>query len=285
MEIKFINDKLCYIDRYRAGLLDYALKLNYGVEKYSSLTKLVVESRRSKGDTKTVVVSSNLRTNLKVLLFYWSPIIIILNGLGRYRKTKLRFIIGYLIGLRIDSSFLIQNYADFRYFRRFFNHNVIWMPGSGGSRRNSKKIGYFVITRDEKFDLIKKSIDNFMTVHQVTNVNILGLRDKQVDKRRYVDVGYVAQHEIFCFGSDLIVPSGYGEGIPHVLVDAFCSDVTVWLQKHSFRQYGLYKLDLKVTESGGWVRIDPRCSRSKLKLFSACNVNELVFDLIRDKWN
>ena len=60
----------------------------------------------------------------------------ILNGLGRYRRSKLKFIIGILLKFRRRETVLVQNYADYRYFKRFFSQSVQWMPSSGGVYRN-----------------------------------------------------------------------------------------------------------------------------------------------------
>ena len=97
---------------------------------------------------------------------------------------------------RQRETVLVQNYADYRYFKRFFSQSVQWMPGSGGVYRKCELESCFVVTRDEKFGIVEKSIKDFMRVNKVTNVKVIGLKSKKVAEKAYTSIGYVSQNEI-----------------------------------------------------------------------------------------
>ena len=67
----FLNDKIEYIVRYRGNLLEYCRKNEIGIEQYNSVYKILLRKLKLIviGE-RAVVISSNLRSNLKTLLFY-----------------------------------------------------------------------------------------------------------------------------------------------------------------------------------------------------------------------
>ncbi len=198
-----------------------------------------------------VFFSSNLRSNILSLLFL-NRGLVILNGLGRYRGSVLfrRFLI-FLVKYRSKRKFiLVQNYADFRWLRfRTKSRNVFWCPGSGGVvRPHSLDDCFLVVSRPDKLCVQSKHIESFISVFKVP-LNIVGVSPDygELFHEPTVDIcfcGYLPQEDIFKFGSRLFHPSGYGEGIPHVVVDAIVSGMEVVITKKQFVEFGFHRLSI-----------------------------------------
>lgn len=251
--IIFVNDKSCYNLRYRSNLIN-RLSDSYRVDSFGLfddlryvLNKLLIIFFQP----NTFFVSSNLKTNLVVLLCFWRPKIVIINGLGRFRKSKLlRLTLFFLFSIQNRNiQILVQNFADFRYFKRFSKKSSVikWMPGSGGHKR---KIGpnlgtVSVISRDTKF---KSQISSILEFHQQFKkkmcfifIGIVSIEDFHLPELYYVDKGYVSQDAILSYSNSLLIPEGYGEGIPHTLADAIVSNAKVYMTRKNFIGYGFYK--------------------------------------------
>ena len=77
-----------------------------------------------KRDTQYIFVSSDGRSNIVMLLFCWLSGMIILNGFGRYEKSKfIRFFIILLLRHRKNVICIIQNYRDYRYLSKYLAPN------------------------------------------------------------------------------------------------------------------------------------------------------------------
>ena len=193
---------------------------------------------------------------------------IIFNGLGRFRNCKI-FRIFLLILLKIrDGSFTIifQNYKDFRFFRQFYSNKVLWVPGSGGTKykleHNNKKT-VTVITRERKLktqlnglqDLLL-TIANDKEIHLFGSGNISRLLEVRNIDRRVKNMGWVDIKEIIKTSNEFCSLPGYGEGIPHSLIDAICSGLPVWVSNSDYRDFGFYRFDdIEIQNYGNWKRL------------------------------
>ncbi|MCK7459140.1 hypothetical protein [Idiomarina aminovorans] len=293
--IKFLNDKSKYNDLYRKSLMT---NLNKSGAKVSSLG--VFESLGSALSFLSLnfkhhkIVSSNLKTNLFSLLFCFKPQVLIINGLGRYRTNqKFRLLLRMLLDNRSSGvQAIFQNYADYRFYRRFCNDaRVYWVPGSGGV---SRKIGasensFVAIQRDSKLSLVAKSIQECTSLIQEVKAGdslsftLIGCSiENEVAKAQlpnFKNVGRYTQDDIFIDGGSFIQPEGYGEGIPHTLVDAICSSMKIFIKKQCFLRYGLHKLHCEFYCIGnGWGELRATAkTREKVSLES---VNESYISII-----
>ncbi len=112
------------------------------------------------------------------------------------------------------------------------------------------------VTRADKLKLCRPALDNILTqdfVRKAGSFKIVGvdLHHKSVIDCDQIDYkGYVPQDDLFkCFSTFVQLP-GYGEGIPHSLVDAVVSNMQVVISKKQFIEFGLYKLGFKISGLG-----------------------------------
>ena len=252
--ILFMNDKAKYNVRYRSNLMR-ELEKHYTVESvgcFDKITSLFSTILKLVFGSFILTVSSNIKSNLLNLTIFWRKKVLIFNGLGRYRQSKFfRIMIVLLFRLQLQENLIfVQNYADFRYFRKHtkVSSKFFWMPGSGGTKRKigPSRSSVSVITRDGKLQNQIASIEEFLCITQnqlrLILVGINTLPDFASDKFTYECVGYVDQSDIMSYSAAMLVPDGYGEGIPHSLVDAVMSGVVIYLSKVNFIQYGFYKV-------------------------------------------
>ena len=256
-----INDKSIFNVRYRKNILSLATSqslrpvsvglLDGFAMGVRAITLMMFGSNR--------IITSNLKTNLVFLLFFYRRGVIIVNGLGRLSHLlAFRRLVGLLIRCNWRKQFLIQNYRDFRYYRRFFSAGVLWMPGSGGRRKQFGDQGVaFAISRAEKIEVQLESLRSALQKLPIQKTfQIIGL-DSLPRSAEDLDVrcrGYVPQSEIFYFGDSLVHLGGYGEGFPHVLVEALLSGITIFIERKYFREFGLRQLGLTPRlVQGNWV--------------------------------
>jgi len=252
--ILFMNDKAKYNVRYRSNLMR-ELEKHYTIESvgcFDKITSLFSTILKLVFGSYILTVSSNIKSNLLNLTIFWRKKVLIFNGLGRYRQSKIlrTFIILFFRMQLQENLVFIQNYADFRYFRKYakVSTEFFWMPGSGGTKRKigDSRSSVSVITRDGKLQKQIASIEEFLCVTQnqlrLILVGINKLPDFASDKLTYECVGYVDQSDIMSYSEAVLVPDGYGEGIPHSLVDAVMSGAVIYLSKVNFIQYGFYKV-------------------------------------------
>lgn len=247
MVINFISDTISIVDNYRGTLIDRLETSGFTISKYSledfNFLSLIF--------SKSLVVSSNMRANIVVLTFCRGNNVIILNGLGRWRESKtFRYFLKFLMRMRSGNEYIIQNYADYRYFKRYLpTQKLNWICGTGGTEKrvsNNTKTCVGVVSREAKLFLQVESISDFeqklgqeLQFVGVDNVSSLGKRNCY---------GYVNPSEIFQNINELFLPDGYGEGFPHVACDALTSGMRCWLSKKSFVQYGCSKMDVKIVD-------------------------------------
>ena len=192
---------------------------------------------------------------------------ILVNGLGSFRHFSFfRFFILGLFLLNKHKIIVFQNYADYRWARRFLRSDVAWVPGSGGRARliNLSSQSFTIVTRPTKLGMVKTSLLKFVgSVPIDTRFNLIGISPADligsgIVDNRFCALGYKEQSKVISFGGTLFVPDGYGEGIPHVMVDALVSGLPVVLTKKSYTKYGLSKLSIKAKKfHSEWVVIDP----------------------------
>ena len=225
---------------YRSELIKALNEQNIDVNIVSNTTAIfafLTNLRR-----KPVFISSDGRSNLLMLLFCWLDGIIILNGLGRYEKSKfVRMCIINLIKIRKSLTFIVQSYRDYRYFSQHIDPNrVMWIPGSGGTKRVSHKgesDRILIVSRDSKFKFIK----NYILSNKIKlNIDIIGLSEIWT-KAGVRSLGRTTQKKLFVKHNKFLQIYYYGEGTPHTLVDAFSSEMDIYIDMQSFRNFGIYK--------------------------------------------
>lgn len=164
----------------------------------------------------------------------------ILNGMGRHEHNWwLRYLLILILGLRPNITCICQSYRDYRYFRRDTKlADITWIPGSGGSKRvtGSSNIPIWV-SRNEKMKFIYGGSDSILD--RLGSIYLIGVSDTY-DK--CISVGEVSQNDIFKLSNIFVQIDGCGEGVPHTLVDAICSDMEIYISKFFWIKYGFYKI-------------------------------------------
>jgi hypothetical protein len=157
------------------------------------------------------------------------------------------------------------------------------MPGSGGVKRKlgADESSVSVITRDEKLPTQIKSIEDLYQNYQFSkSLLFVGINDQSLIKLGVINfhsVGYVNQDEILSFSSNLLVPNGYGEGIPHTLVDAIMSDASIYMSKKNYIQFGFYKYTGrdKIGDKDNWLKL--KVNQDLKELVAAENIVEMFY--------
>lgn len=280
MRIYFLNDKEILNIRYRSGLMRLFTDKGYRVyNRRSSLIELLQIYFKS----NALVVSSNLRTNIRVMiLLFWRRKTIIINGLGRAKFSPLfRYFIMLLFSMQNRrTTFIFQNRSDYRLYSKHLV-NVHWVPGSGGSIRSIGTDGIVVVSRKEKFILQRPSLLSAFNDLKLEGITIVGIDSSGSFK--YHDkihcVGYVNQENILKYGKTLLYPSGYGDGFPHVLADAIASNMNVIIEYKSYLEFGLDKLGCKYHRmAGNWIKLD--IAKEGKEKIEQRNINANYFSLI-----
>ena len=95
----------------------------------------------------------------------------------------------------------------------------------------------------------------------------------------FTGIGYVPQEDIFKKANTFFQPMGYGEGVPHSLVDAIVSGMNVIINKKDFIGYGFHKIGFSYLPlAGSWVRlVDSENCKFKLENIT---VNKKYIELI-----
>lgn len=268
-DITMLNDKSAYNMRYRHALI---LSLNASGHRVRSLGifdswNLIATFYLILFVNRTdLIIASNIKTNILCLFLIWRKRVQILNGLGRMRASR-TFRLVLMCAMKLGSKnalFYVQNYADYRYLKRFSTicERIYWSPGSGGTKRlvsTESSIG--IISRPTKLRMQLASIRKFMEEFpEYKQIKIIGVEEHSLfdDQPYKVDcLGYLEQSKIFESIDSLVIPVGYGEGVPHVLVDGIQSGVNVFIQKIDVIRFGLRRLyDLNVIEiRPGWFTV------------------------------
>ena len=260
-EILIINDNVALNDLYRKSLISllkdkFSAVHSHGIFDLKSIFFILIKIL----DPKIIIISSNLRSNIFSLLFFWKKGAVILNGMGSYRKTKLlRIILLKLFSLNWKKIIIIQSYADYRYFRIKSKKNYFWVPGSGGINiKSGPKKNFIVIQRDEKIQRVCNSVCDFLKIIKNSRLSIVGCNDIKKLKSLFRGykinfVGYQNYRNIFLEGAGFVQPSGHGEGFPHSLAHAIVSGLDIYIDIKEFLRYGLNRLGgKKKLFSGRW---------------------------------
>lgn len=273
MKINFISDTHGILENYRGRLIKALTEKDYYVQKFSlneaKIIRLIL--------TDVTIVSSNLRSNLFALFFCRGMNVVIFNGLGRWRNSKIfRYFLLNLIIFKNKNSYVFQNYADFRYFMRFARSiKAFWICGSGGTQKvhsSERDIRVGVVTRSNKLELQTASILAYEKA-VARNVSLIGVDDAGILGFRNCD-GHVDPGDIFLNINELFLPDGYGEGFPHVACDALTSGMPCWMSNVSYIRYGLAKMDVAVVaRRGNFI-----CVRSKARGPKSKFSNEQILD-------
>ena len=138
-----------------------------------------------------------------------------------------------------------------------------------------------MVTRDSKIDLQIKSIERFSSYIK-KNKSLLVIGTEKYQKKAKIFntkfVGYVEQNNILKYSNSIFVADGYGEGIPHNLVDAIVSGADIYLSKKNFINFGFYKhIEKKeYVITGDWIKIT-----KNQKLVELCKIKNVDF-IIKD---
>lgn len=277
--ICFFSDTELTIEMYRSALIDLVSNNGYTVRK-STLSKLW--SLRFLFSAK-IIISSNMRANLISLLLFWKRKLVIVNGLGRYRQSKYyRRVLLCMILCNRRSVIVFQNYADFRFYRRYAKKaNLRWVPGSGGSNfgaralkcRKPNKVA--LVSRDSKILLQKSSILAFAKQFPELALRVYGLRSemKSIAGIDFENCGFVERDVLVAECEYHFSPSGYGEGVPHTLVDAVCNKLTIVIEKRDLIRYGLHKYLKSYHSNGIFCVIEHSVDLSEALLERSINVD------------
>ena len=113
MKVIFVNDKAIYNIRYRYSLMNFFNAKGYNIESIGVLDS-PLRSFFAIFNSRKLIISSNLKSNLLTLIVNPINYIIILNGLGRFRRSSL---------LRSCMVLLTKNQS-----KVFINHHLfeIW---------------------------------------------------------------------------------------------------------------------------------------------------------------
>jgi hypothetical protein len=258
MKIIMINDSLCINSLYRGDFLD-ALRSNYKEvlflplfdKKLSNVIKLIFSIIRF----DTLIISSNIRSNIFSLCFFWKKGVVILNGLGRNRNNKLfRVVLFILFYLNWRKLTVVQSYADYRYFKRYSCRNFQWIPGSGGREKRKGSTSTMIsVQRDDKIELTCKSL-LCLAVYMKQKIIIVGCsKNKLKVFPEFIAIGKVNSNDILLKGGIFVQPDGYGEGFPHTLADAIVSDMKIYISSKEYVRYGIRMLGGKKCKVfNGW---------------------------------
>ena len=242
---KKLRNRVVFVTKYKEGIAKYRSDL---------ASKLITELPvRSMGKAffffkailfwpaNDIVITSDGRVNLLGLLT-GAPQLIILNGLGRFEKSKIvRSLLLRLINRKQNLRVCVQSYRDYRYFRKLTAAKIKWVPGSGGQKRaTGLSLDPIFVTRDDKFKYTQKSLLEVSVF--LNNIYVLGLKTKKTDSSKLTNLGIQMQDNLFCASSTFLQLDGYGEGVPHSLVDAICSNMNLIIDKKCWVKFGLNKI-------------------------------------------
>jgi hypothetical protein len=228
----------------RRGFASRSAGLFDSLVSFCRTISLLISTRDS------LILSSNLKANIIALFLTRAPHIMVLNGMGIVRKSKVfRKILGQLVMRSTRLHLVAQSYADFRYFRRFYPQvPMTWIPGSGGT---AKLLGPsdvpIIVQRDKKLPLVARDVAGlFSSLLTTSTLVVVGCTDHQSVSKllpiEHQSVGFVPSSEIFRYGGTFIQPEGYGEGFPHSLADAIASRMTILIANRESIRYGLARM-------------------------------------------
>ena len=280
----FFSDKPSTIHGYRSELILLLEKKGYTI-KFATLSNPLSLFFFFSAH---FVILSNIRSVLFGLLFFFKRKLVIINGLGRYRRLKIFRHTLYLLFLTNRKSIIIfQNYADYRFYRlKVKNNRVFWIPGSGGklfttidnNPTSPDKVA--LVTRKNKIKLQANHIEKFQKSFPDFEVISYGLSSSEEipENLTFQCRGIVERERLVQECRYHYSPTGYGEGVPHTLVDAICNDLTIIVSKRDFIRYGFYIFNVKYKLIDDFCLFEPKTSL-KIEL-SHNTINQKTFDTL-----
>ena len=238
------NHKIIFLARSQQSINLYRISLIKSLSQFLKIDTLGVFTFLSLPwiwHSYKILITSDSICNL-ICLKLSTPQLMILNGFGRYRNVKMfRGYVIYLINSKANVEICVQNYLDYRYLRKYVQRKIYWIPGSGGTPRvTGVDENPVVITRDSK---LKKQLNAFRNIETLfRKIHIVGLHKSILENGRYINWGRREQASIFSNFKTFLQVDGYGEGVPHSLVDAICSNMNIYITRRSWVQFGFYKL-------------------------------------------
>lgn len=225
-------------------------------------------------------MASNLKSNIIVMVLGHRKGLIILNGLGRFRSSRLfRRILVFLLRWA-SAKVCIQNYADFRFFRRYASVDVSWVCGSGGTvRRVGGESKYLCVTRPDKIVMTAEEILSFnSSVDEplvVVGCDADDLGRLELSHKKIECAGYVDQKDLFRKGCGFVQIPGYGEGVPHSLVDAICSGMSIKMTRRDFISFGFGQFAMELEGASMWMNLV--YDKSQVAPLSCERINQRYF--------
>lgn len=255
-KIYFINDRTELNSRYRSSLMAEFQRYGYEVVSLSLFGVFLVRLRKKNSD---IIYSSNIRSNILTLILFYRNVFIILNGLGRLGNLYLfRLMIGCLLSVG-DREIFIQNYRDYRYFRKYFKiRNTYWVPGSGATQKViALEKGFFNVNRNNKILLCKRELHDFIENYK-SDVKIVGVDQSVPLPDKVHSIGWVDSKHILAYGDKFVWLGGYGDGFPHSLADALFNKVETYISRREFINLGIYKMKKNYQRENVWYIIPPQ---------------------------
>lgn len=255
-KIYFVSDRKEYNLRYRSSLMSELQRNGYEIISLNLFGILFLRLIKKDSD---IIYSSNIRSNILMLILFHSKVKIILNGLGRLsNKYLFRSMIGFLLSVG-DREIFIQNYRDYRYFRKYFKiKTTYWVPGSGASKKTTTlEKGFFNVSRNDKILLCVHELRDFMENYK-SDVKIVGVDQSVLLPDGASSIGWVDNNLILTYGDKFLWLGGYGDGFPHSLADALYNRVETYISKREFINLGLYKMKKNYLRQNGWYIIPPQ---------------------------
>jgi hypothetical protein len=251
MNINFINDRKEYNQLHRKSVIGILHKNKYLVREFGVFDISLYGIFRHLFSSDEFFIISNLKANIVTLFFIRKPSVHIINGMGRMRSIKpLRICLVNLLKFSSAKTLIVQNYADYRYFKRQ-KIACHWISGSGGTK---KKVGsdkvFIMVSRPSK---IKFALDWLREVKlQDAVIKVIGVSTDYKFPPEFLNtegVGRLPQSDILAKGAIFLQPGGkYGEGFPHSLCDALCSGMVIVTDKRTYRKFGMHKLECRYSE-------------------------------------
>lgn len=242
-------------------------------------------------DHRNIAMGFNLKTNVILMFYFWKKAYLTINGLGRYKANFFfRIFFRTLLILNFRKKFIFQNYEDFKQYKNICSG--IWIPGSGGSdynnaSKNNNLNFYFIVSRENKYDLHHSSLKSFINEFNVSNTKfiIFGFeREKITDNNNnnFLFKGFRAPKEIFGLDGTFLQLDGYGEGIPHSLVNAICSGNNFVISRKSYYEYGFHILTDHKIDNKEWNLIENKSVNDLKCQLSKDIINKRYLELIKN---
>lgn len=231
--------------------------ISYYELRFFSIIKFILLS------LKNFSISSSIKSNLIFSCLFFSRGLVILNGLGRFKKAFIfRYIIFLLIKFNFNKNYAVQNYLDYRYFKRLGLKNIVFICGSGGINQrtaiNTGTENFVAVQRKKKISLTKMSLKDFSKLTG-NKIDIIGIQpDEFIEQNGLIrSIGLRKPEQLFNGYTDFVQPDGYGEGFPHSLACAIVSGMKIHIKKKQFIELGLYRFELNLMKNDKWYSFYP----------------------------